>query len=73
MPLQNKPSLYEFINFHSGSIREFPNVSRPETRWEDRMPVLSRDREEDVPTCAGREISQFFLGKSGSREMAFVV
>ena len=35
------------------------------------MPVLSRDREEDVPECLGREISKIFLEKSGTREMAF--
>ena len=26
------------------------------------MPVLSRDREEDVPKCSGQEISQIFQG-----------
>ena len=53
-------------NFHSGSVHEFPNVSRPKTRPgsnQSRMTGLSRDREEDVPKCLGQEISQIFLGK----------
>ena len=36
-----------------------------------RMPVLIRDREEDVPECSGLEISWIFREKSGSQEMAF--
>ena len=32
-------------------------------RSQSQMPVLSRDREEDVPECSEREISQIFLGK----------
>ena len=37
------------------------------------MPVLSRDREEDVPECSGPGISQIFLGnirfpRNGIRE-----
>ena len=32
---------------------------------------LSQDREEDVPEGSGREISQIFQEKSGSREIAF--
>ena len=57
----------KIINFHSGSVREFSNFSRPEMRLrssQSRMPVLSRDREEDFPEWSGRE-------KTGSREMAF--
>ena len=53
-----------FITFNSGSFREYPNVSRPKTRpgiRQSRMPVLSRDWEEDVPECWGREISGKFL------------
>ena len=64
----------KMINFHSGSVWEFPNVSRPETRpgsSQSRMPVLSWDREEDVPECSGQENPRFFWEKSSSREMAF--
>ena len=56
----------KMINFHSGSVREFLNISRTETRpgsSQSRMPVLSRDPEEDVPKCSGWEISRIFLGK----------
>ena len=35
------------------------------------QPLLSRDREDDVPECSGREISQIFGEKSVFREMAF--
>ena len=48
---------YYNITFNSGSVREFPNVSQPKTRLgirQSRMPVLSRDREEDVPEYSGR-------------------
>ena len=50
-------------SFNLGSVREFPNVSRPKMRpgiRQSRMPVLCRDREEDVPKCSGREISWKF-------------
>ena len=66
----------KIINFHSGSVREFSNFSRPEMRLrssQSRMPVLSRDREEDFPELSGQEISRIFLGKiqvpgNGTRE-----
>ena len=35
------------------------------------MPVLSQDREEDVPECSGQEISRIFWGKSDSLDIAF--
>ena len=41
----------KFFIFHSGSVREFPNASQPET-----------SQEEDVPECSRREISQIFPG-----------
>ena len=53
-------------NFHSGSVWEFQNVSLPETRLgssQSQMLVLSRDGEEDVSECSGREISRIFSGK----------
>ena len=58
----------KFITFNSVSVREFPNVSRPKTRTgirQSRMPVLSRDWEEDVPKCSGREIFKIFQGNIG--------
>ena len=64
----------KIFNFHSGSLQEFPNVSRPKTRPgsnQSRMTGQSQDREKVVPKCSGREISQIFREKSGSREMAF--
>ena len=46
------------------------DITRPQTfkknkpgRSQSWMPVLSRDLEEDVPECSGREISQIFLAK----------
>ena len=56
----------KIINFHFGSVREFLNVFRPETRQKEdqsRMPVMIRDQEEDVLECSGQEISWIFLGK----------
>ena len=61
------PKLFIKIKcFHSGSIWEFPNVSRPKTRLgsnQHQMTGLSRDREEDVPECSGPEIPRIFSGK----------
>ena len=37
----------------------FPNLKQDR---EAASPELSRDREEDVPKCSGREISRIFLG-----------
>ena len=54
------------INFHSGSVWEFLNVSRPKTRPgsnQSRMMGRSRDREKVVPECSGQEISRIFLKK----------
>ena len=54
------------INFHSGSVWEFLNVSRPKTRPgsnQSRMMGQNRDREKVVPERSVREISQIFLGK----------
>ena len=65
---------FKIINFHSGSVRESPNVSQPETRpgsSQSRMPVLSPKWEEDIPECSGWEISRIFREKSDSQEMAF--
>ena len=56
----------KIINLHSGIFREILNVSRLETRPgsdQSRMPVMIRDREEDVLECSGQEISWIFLGK----------
>ena len=64
----------KFINFNLGSVREFPKVSRTKLRpgrSQYRMPVLSRDWEEDVPECSGREISQIFPGNFRSPQMPF--
>ena len=64
----------KFFTFNSGSIWEFPHVFRPLTRpgnSQSQMPVLSRDREYDVPEYSGPGISRIFGEISGSREMAF--
>ena len=42
--------------------RMFPDLKQA-VRSQSQMLVLSRDREEDVPKCSGREISRNFLGK----------
>ena len=52
-------------NFYLGTGREFPNGSQPLTRpgnSQSGMPVLSWDREEDVPECSGPGISRIFPG-----------
>ena len=54
----------KMINFHSGSIWEFPNISDlKRDREAASLAVLSWDLEEDVPECLGREISRIFSGK----------
>ena len=46
----------------SGIPECFPTLNKT-GRSQSRIPVLSRDRKEDVPECMGREISHIFLGK----------
>ena len=80
MTLKKLPELYIlFVNPFCRGLRsrarfKRDETSRPETRpgsSQSRMPVLSRDREEDVPKCSGREISRIFSGKIRFPEMAF--
>ena len=43
----------------------FPNLNKTWKPGSSQfwLPVLSRDREEDVPKCSGQEISRIFSGK----------
>ena len=71
-PTGNFPVQYQI--FPKFQIREFPFHFRD---WDgtgngqSRMAWLRQAWVEDVPKCSGREIFRIFLGKSGSREMAF--
>ena len=55
-------SVKHIIYYKSGIPKCFPTWNKP-GRSQSPMPVLSRDREENVPECSGWEISKNFSGK----------
>ena len=67
---KSKPTMTSILQaYHKVKCRVFKTFKT--RRSQSRMPVLSRDQEEDVPNARDGKFPRFFGEKTGSREMAF--